>query len=71
MLLRSKMQQENVHLSSAAFISQYMEFTAILISIRHILSFCASSVSEVEGCDVAMNLPLYQAVGDGKIYLNQ
>lgn len=44
-----------------------MEFTAILISIRHIiLSFCASSVSEVEGYDVAMNLPLYQAVADGE-----
>lgn len=38
-----------------------------LIPIRHIiLSFCASSVSGVEGCDVAMNLPHYQAVGDGK-----
>lgn len=44
-----------------------MIFTAFLIPIRHvILSFCASSVSEVEGCDVALNLPLYQAVGDGK-----
>lgn len=43
------------------------DFHSILIPICHIiLSFCASSVSEVEGCDVAMNLPLYQAVGDGK-----